>query len=141
MITLIARLSKEIHNNLSSSQILDLLQWLNVNLSVSGTLLPLKAILSGMKSSEVIEHVSPFIIEMFESTISKQLRGRKASEELFELYFLALELSDTLASALYDFKIVKRAAKFCKKSAALFPVSLYCRWAKFSCSVYYDLRR
>jgi hypothetical protein len=138
---LIARISKEIHNNLFSSQILDLLRWLNANLAVSGTLLPLKAILSGMNSSEVIEHVSPFIIEMFESTISKQLRGKKATEELFELYFLALELSDTLASALYDFKIVKRAAKFCKKSAALFPVSFRCSCAKCSYNVYYDLRR
>jgi hypothetical protein len=136
MTMLISRISNEIHNNLFSSQILDLLQWLNANLTVSGTLLPLKAILSGMKSSEVIEHVSPLVIEMFESTISKQLKGKNASEELFELYFLALELSDTVATALYDFKIVKRAVKFCKRSAALFPVSLRCGWAKCSYNVY-----
>jgi hypothetical protein len=119
------RISHEIPGNLSSSQILELLKWLNANLAVSGTLIPLKAILTGIKTNEIIEHASPVIVEMFESLL-KQLRGKHASEDLFEIYFLALELSDTLATALYNFKVAKRASKYCKESTALFPVKSRC---------------
>jgi hypothetical protein len=123
------RISQEIPGNLSSSQILELLKWLNANLAVSGTLIPLKALLNGLKSNDIIEHASPVIIQMFESSLLKQLRGKHASEDLFEIYFLALELSDTLATALYNLKVVKRAAKYCKKSTALFPVKPCCQRA------------
>lgn len=120
------RISREIPGNLSSSQILELLKWLNANLAVSGTLIPLKAILTGIKANEIIEHASPVIVEIFESSLLKHLRGKHASEDLFEIYFLALELSDTLATALYNFKVVKRASKYCKESTALFPVKCRC---------------
>ena len=120
------RISHEIPGNLSSSQILELLKWLNANLAVSGTLIPLKAILTGMKANDIIYHASPVIVEMFESSLLKQLRGKHASEDLFEIYFLALELSDTLATALYNFKVAKRASKYCKESTALFPVKSRC---------------
>jgi hypothetical protein len=118
------RISNEIRVNLSSSQILELLKFLDERLSNPNTLLPLKAILSAIKSHQIIEHVSSFIKTSFENNLNEKLQAKDPSEELFEIYFLAMELSDSLAITLYDAKVIKRAAKLCKKSVRLFPVHL-----------------
>ena len=76
----------------------------------------------GLKSIETIKHVSGYIKEMFQGGLLDRLRGKHASEELFEVYFLAMEISDSLARDLFHFKAIKRASRISQKSASLFPV-------------------
>lgn len=86
-------------------------------------MIPLKAVLLGIKAHEVIEHISPYISKQLGPSLHEMLRKRDASEDLFEIYFLILELSDTLAAELHESSVVKRATKLCQESLALFPVS------------------
>jgi hypothetical protein len=116
------RISHEIQKNLSASQILQLLHFLNERLPNQHTLLPLKAILLGIQSHQIIEHISNFIIEMFNVHLKEELRRKHPSEEWYEIYFLAMELSDSIARALYDSKVMKKAKKICKSLPVLFPV-------------------
>ena len=116
------RISEEVQRNLSSSQVLELLQFLNVNLSEWKTAVPLKAVMMGIKSHQIIEEVSPYISETLGPTLCKILRHKHPLEGLFEIYFLMLELSDTLALELYDSKTVSRMRKRCQKSMILYPV-------------------
>ena len=76
----------------------------------------------GIKSHQIIEDVSPYISKTFGPDLCKILRHKHTLEEFFEIYFLMLELSDTLALELYDSKTVNRMRKRCQKSMALYPV-------------------
>lgn len=67
-----------------------------------------------------------------------QLRGKHASEELFEVWFLAMEISDSLAHDLFHFKAIKRASRISQKSASLFAVIGVRMLTNFSCNVFYD---
>ena len=116
------RISEEVQRNLSSSQILELLQFLNANLAGGKTVVPLKAVMMGIKSHQIVEEVSPYISKTLGPALCKILRRKYAFEGLFEVYFLMLELSDTLALELYDSKTVNRMRKRCQKSMALYPV-------------------
>ena len=109
----------------------------------STTLLPFKAILMSIRSIETIKHVSGYINEMFQDGLLNQLRKKHASEDLFEVYFLAMEISDSLARNLIHSKVVKRASRLSQKSLSLFPViTLVVQWRLIvSCSVYYGWRR
>ena len=96
------------------------------------TLLPLKTILSGIKAQDAVEHVSPVLQTIFESTLKCQLREKSSSksrsEAIFEVYYLILRLSDEITIALYDKKILSQAGKLCKQDLVHFPVSpQYCR--------------
>jgi hypothetical protein len=122
-IRLMIRMSEEIQKSLSSSQILELLQFFHESLEEESIVIPLKAVLSGIKAHEVIEHISPYIAKQLGPSLHKKLRKKDASEELFEIYFLMLELSDNLAVELYEPSVVTRATKLCQASLALFPVS------------------
>ena len=111
-----------VQRNLSSSQILELLRFLNENLTEAKIVIPLKAVLMGIKSHQIIEDVSPYISETLGPALYKILRRKHALEGLYEIYFLILELSDTLAVELYDSKTVNRMTKRCQKSIAIYPV-------------------
>jgi len=87
-----------------------------------GRLLPLKAVIMGIKSKDTVEFVSEYIKEMFQKDLVKKLRLKTASEELYEIFYLLLELSDSLTLAMFDGKTIRRAAKFCKKGRAIYPV-------------------
>ena len=76
----------------------------------------------GIKSHQIIDEISPFISKTLGPALCKMLRRKHASESLFEIYFLMLELSDTLALELYDSKTVNRMRKRCEKSMTLYPV-------------------
>lgn len=91
----------------------------------STTLLPFKAVLMGIRSIETIKHVSGYINEMFQDGLLNQLRKKNASEDLFEVYFLAMEISDSLARNLIHSKVVNRASRLSQKSLSLFPVKLH----------------
>lgn len=76
----------------------------------------------GIKSHQIIDEVSPFISKTLGHALCKMLHRKHAPESLFEIYFLMLELSDTLALELYDSKTVNRMRKRCEKSMTLYPV-------------------
>jgi hypothetical protein len=59
---------------------------------------------------------------MFNVHLKEELRRKHPSEEWYEIYFLAMELSDSIARALYDSKVMKKAKKICKSLPVLFPV-------------------
>lgn len=92
------------------------------NLAAPHTLTSLKAVLLGIKSHDVIEYVSPYISETLGPSLRKKLRRKHASESMFEVYFIILELFDTLAVELYSSKLVKKAIKCCQESTAIFAV-------------------
>ena len=75
-----------------------------------------------MRSIETVKHVSPYIQKMFQEGLLDRLRGKNATEELFEVYFLAMEISDPLTRDLFHFKAVKRASRISQKSTSLFAV-------------------
>jgi len=89
-------------------------------------LLPLKTIVSGIKSQDAVEHVSPILQRIFESPLKSQLREKSSSksrsEAIFEVYYLILRLSDNIAIPLYDKKILSQARKLCKRDLVHFPV-------------------
>ena len=114
-------ISHEIERNLSPSQILDLLKFMHEDMK-EGKLLPLKAVIMGIKSKEAVDFVSEYVEEMFQKDLVKKLRLKTASEELYEIFYLLLELSDSLTLAMFDRKTIRRAAKFCKKGRAIYPV-------------------
>jgi len=84
--------------------------------------LPLKAVIMGIKSKDTVEFVSEYIKEMFQKDLVKKLRLKSASEELYEIFYLLLELSDSLTLAMFDGRTIRRAAKFCEKGRAIYPV-------------------
>jgi hypothetical protein len=86
------------------------------------SILPLKVVLLGIKSPEVIEYVETYLSETLGPSLWKRLRKKRTSDSQFELYFLMLELSDKLAMSLYERTVVRRARKRCEESTALFPV-------------------
>ncbi len=84
-------------------------------------LVPLKIVIQGIKSREAVAVVSDYLKELFARN-SKKLRTEKATEEGFEIYFLLLELSDSLTLSMFDKKILKRSVKLCKKAVSIYPV-------------------
>jgi hypothetical protein len=88
----------------------------------------MKAVLMGINSVDVIEHITPFIIESLAPPLKKSLGGRKlhkfrATDAHFEIYFLLSELSDSLTQQLVSFKVLKRASRLCQESQSLFAVT------------------
>jgi len=117
-------MSEEIGKNLTASQILQLLQYLQENLPNPSFVMSLKTVLSGIKSQEVIEYLSTYMAESLGPLLCKNLRQKDASESLYEVFYLLLELSDSLAMGLYDKKLIQKAERRCQKSLELFPVHL-----------------
>ena len=122
-------MADEVQRNLTSSQILELIQFFHMQIERQGSvaLMPLKVIFLSCKSREIIEHVEQYILESLGPYLAKQIRRKSrkinvTSERLFEIYFLMLELEDSLAVKLYHKKLVRRATKLCGESASLFPV-------------------
>ena len=89
------------------------------------TFLPLKTVLSGIWSQDVLDHVSPFILKLFKSSLKSLLLGESACEDIFEIYCLILHLSDELCIVLYDKKIIDRALNLSRKTLALYPVRVF----------------
>jgi hypothetical protein len=116
------RISAEVQKNLSSSQILELLQFLTERMSVDTTLIPLNAVVRGIKSPDIINHLHPYITETLAPALRSQVRGKRTPNDIFEVYYLLLELSDAVTIELYDRKFVKQAVRQCEKSASLFAV-------------------
>ena len=117
-----ARISAEVQKNLSSSQILELLQFLTEKMAVGKTLTPLKAVVRGIKSPDIINHLHPYITETLAPALRSQVRGKHTPNDIFEVYYLLLELSDAVTIELYHRKFVKQAVRRCEKSASLFAV-------------------
>lgn len=88
------------------------------------TLIPLNAVVRGIKSSDIINHLHPYITETLAPALRSQVRGKHNPVDIFEVYYLLLELSDALTIELYDRKYVKQAVRQCEKSASLFAVPL-----------------
>jgi hypothetical protein len=103
-------------------------------------MVPLKAVLLGIRSHEVIEFTSPYISETFGPALRKKLR-KQALENMYEVYFLLLELSDSLAADLYSSKLVKRATRRCRASTALFPVHFFMYGGLILVTMYFTVKR
>jgi hypothetical protein len=105
---------------------------------VEKTLIPLKAIVTGIKSPDIINHLHPYITEILAPALRSQVRRKHYTQNnIFEVYYLLLELSDAVTIELYDRKFVKQAVRRCEKSVSLFAVPLpLVPKANFSCNVY-----
>jgi hypothetical protein len=112
----------EVQKNLSSTQILELLEFLTEKMTVEKTLIPLKAVVRGIKSPDIINHLHSYITETLTPSLRSQVRGKHTPDEIFEVYYLLLELSDSLTIKLYDRKFVKQAVRQCEKFATHFAV-------------------
>ena len=99
---------------------LELLKFLNKNM-MDDNLVPLKIVIQGIKSREAVAVVSDYLKELSAPNL-KKLRTEKATEEDFEIYFLLLELSESLTLSMFDQKILKRSVKMCKKAVSIYPV-------------------
>lgn len=121
------RISEQVKKNLASTQVQDLLEFFIENLDHRKTLVAMKAVLMGINSVHIIEHITPFIIESLAPPLKKSLGGKKvhkfrATDAHFETYFLLSELSDSLTQQLFSFKVLKRAIRLCLDSQSLFAV-------------------
>ena len=119
------RISEQVQKSLESSQLLDLLQFFAEQTSLKETLAPLKAVLKGIKSHDIITHLQSFIVETLAPKLRSLVHGKHAPQGVFEVYFLLLELSDSITTELYDRKFMKRVLRYCEKSADLFAVCLH----------------
>jgi len=120
---LMSRISEEVQMNLASTQIQELLEFFIDNIDEQGTMIAMKTVLLGIKSPDIIEHITPFITASLAPAIKKRLlKGEKATNTRFEIYFLVLELSDSLALQLFSYKELKRALRLCQKSHSMFAV-------------------
>ena len=118
-----SRISDEVPKNLASTQIQELLEFFIDNIDEQGTMIAMKTVLLGIKSPDIIEHITPVITASLAPAIKKRLlKGEKATNTRFEIYFLVLELSDSLALQLFSYKELKRALRLCQKSHSMFAV-------------------
>jgi hypothetical protein len=121
------RISSAIARNLSPSQVLELLKLINDTVGDDVQLLALRTVVEGIKAREVITFVSDYLKTMFRDRFIKKMRRKDVSEDLFTVYFLTIELSDEIAFALFDKKIIKKAPKRSENISPLFPVILLVR--------------
>ena len=120
---LMSRISEEVRKNLASTQIQELLEFFIDNIDEQGTMIAMKTVLLGIKSPDMIEHITPFITASVAPAIQKKLpKGEKATNARFEIYFLILEFSDSLALQLFTYKDLKKALRLCQSSHSLFAV-------------------
>jgi hypothetical protein len=90
----------------------------------------MKAVLMGITSVDVIKHITPFITESLAPPLQKSLGGKKTqtfttADAHFEIYFLLLELSDSLTRKLYSFDVLKRASRLRPKAPSRKTRSLF----------------
>jgi hypothetical protein len=85
-------------------------------------MIPLKAVLSAINTDDDVEYLSSYLSETFGSTLGHEIHKKDISDDIFEIYFIMMELSDSLTNKLYSSTLVKRATKLCQTSTALFPV-------------------
>lgn len=117
------RICEEVRKNLASTQIQEVLLFFIDNIYDEGSTIPMKTVLRGIKSLDNIEHITPFIREDLAPVVQKKLlKGRKATDAGFEIYFLLLELSDSLTLELFSYKVLRTALRLCRKSQSLFAV-------------------
>jgi hypothetical protein len=110
-----------VHDELSTGQVLEVLDFLRTS---ETNLIPIVTVLSGIKSLQVIQGITTYISESLGPYYLHKLRKQNASKDLFEVFFLILELSDQIAISLYDAKVLKQASRRCKQELSLFPVPL-----------------
>jgi len=83
---------------------------------------PLKAVLGGIRSKETVDFVTEYVTKMFRKNLVKKLRAKDSTEEVYEVYYLILEFSDSLALLMVDEKTTTRALKLCKKGISKYAV-------------------
>jgi hypothetical protein len=81
------------------------------NFSNRGALIMLKSVLLGIYSPLTIDQITPHIREHFMDVLIDSLKAKSASEDLFEIYFLIMDLSELLVPDMYDPKVLKKALK------------------------------
>lgn len=117
-----SRVSEEAGKNLSSPQILELLDFVYEDFPSGAVLNVLKAILLGIQGPHLIDHVTSHIRDTFAPAVIKSLESNHVLPTMYEVCFLMLEVSDSLVPDLYSYKILRRALKRVQRSAELFPV-------------------